>query len=79
MKDAGSFTITVGAMYAFWTLIGHTPNLGLWWLYVIVGATIYYLGHRTEQARKRERQEKVTREMRELVERNERWRKERGL
>lgn len=79
MKDLGSFIITVGAMYAFWTLTGHTPNFDLWWLYVIVGATIYYLGHRAEQARKREREERTTRIMRELIERNEQWRKERGL
>lgn len=79
MKDAGSFTIAIGTMYATYALIGHQPSVELWWLYLIVGVVIYCIGNKAENAAYRRRKQAQDERAKKILEDHrdweERWRK----
>ena len=79
MKNSGNFLIVLGALYAFHKLIGTEPNVNAWWIQVGLGVLLYWIGETTEHKAKQKRKAKIAQEMQDLHDRNEQWRKERGL
>ena len=79
MKNSGNFLIILGLLYSFHKLIGTEPNVNGWWLHIGLGMIVYSIGEAVENRARRKRLVEASRKMQDLYDRNEQWRKERGL
>lgn len=79
MKEIGNFLTIIGLLYASHKLIGTEPNVNGWWFHVGLGLLVYWIGAKIERAKKKQRDAELAARMQEYVDRQERWRKERGL
>lgn len=79
MKAIGETGLFLGGIYALHKLIGTEPNIDAWWMFIGLGLIMIWIGETTERKAKQKRQAKIAQEMQDLHDRNEQWRKERGL